>query len=323
MSSGEVFSQKIAEVLPEFPAYATWEYTRNNLQISFDTFFQDISADLLRNPVLLLEYYKNTDPLFIAFCTCTTFVCVHYITSEITKNYSQVDRAWSLLPILYSWHFTIHDYLVNNSLQPRLLVASVLISIWGSRLTYNFARKGGYYLSGHDYRFPYLRNALGGPLMALLNLVFIAPFQNYLLLLMVSPIYLASSISPRNLSLNTIDWTAIVLHLSLLFFEVVADEQQYVFQTQKYALLDYLKPSELKGDYKLGFLWHSGLFQYSRHPNFFAEISMWWVIYLFSVASVHQTGLSITSSLLNWTLMGPIVLTNLFQGSTWLTEVRA
>jgi steroid 5-alpha reductase family enzyme len=158
--------------------------------------------------------------------------------------------------------------------------------------------------------------------MAVLNLVFIAPFQNYLLLLMVSPIYVASMISPRNLSLTTIDWTAIVLHLSLLFIEVVADEQQYVFQTQKYALLDYLKPSELKGDYKLGFLWNSGLFQYSRHPNFFAEISMWWVIYLFSVAAVQQTGLSITSSLLNWTLMGPIVLTGLFQGSTWLTEVR-
>ncbi len=37
---------------------------------------------------------------------------------------------------------------------PRLLVMSVLVVMWGSRLTYNFARKGGYdsWLAAEDYR---------------------------------------------------------------------------------------------------------------------------------------------------------------------------
>jgi hypothetical protein len=90
MSTGEVLSQKITEVLPELPAFATLEYTRSNLQTSFNILFQEINADILSDPALLLEYYKNTDPLAIALCVCTTFVCIHYITSEITKNYSQV-----------------------------------------------------------------------------------------------------------------------------------------------------------------------------------------------------------------------------------------
>lgn len=237
-----------------------------------------------------------------------------------------LDKAWSILPAIYAWHFTIHDYILHESFHPRLLAATILISIWGTRLTYNFARKGGYYWSGQDYRYPYLLEKLGAPLMAVLNLVFIAPFQDYLLLLLVTPLYITNSLTSatgfRTSTLSILDCIAIASHLILLLIETVADEQQYIFQTEKYALLSYLDPSQLKGDYKHGFLWHSGLFKYSRHANFFAEMSMWWVIYLFSVSAVQEaSGTSDFSTFLNWTIAGPIVLTGLFQGSTWLTEV--
>jgi steroid 5-alpha reductase family enzyme len=189
-------------------------------------------------------------------------------------------------------------------------------------------RKGGYNWTGQDYRYPYLREKLGAVLMTILNIVVIAPFQDYLLLLMVTPLYITNSLSNTasrsdTMCLTTLDWVAIVSHLTFLLIEVIADDQQYVFQTEKYALLSHLSLSELKGDYKLGFLWHSGLFQYSRHPNFFAEQSMWWVIYLFSVSAVQEAcGLDDLSTWVNWTILGPIVLTGLFQGSTWLTEVN-
>lgn len=163
--------------------------------------------------------------------------------------------------------------------------------------------------------------------MGLLNIVFIAPFQDYLLLLMVTPLYMTNLLTSvtTTRTFSTLDYLAIVSHLTLLFIETVADEQQYVFQTEKYALLNHLKPEQLTGDYKLGFLWHSGLFQYSRHANFFAEMSIWWVIYLFSVSAVQeaaQGGSLACADLINWTIAGPIVLTGLFQGSTWLTEVK-
>ncbi|KAG2213558.1 hypothetical protein INT46_002264 [Mucor plumbeus] len=315
---------------PNFPQNATWDHARSVLQTYFNNItsvsaIRSFVSSSIQDPSQLIALYKETDPLESSLYFSSVLITIHYIVSEITKNYSQVDRAWSILPGIYAWHYTIHDYLLNGSFHPRLLVGSILISIWGSRLTYNFARKGGYYFTGHDYRFPYLRQQLGAVGMALLNLVFIAPIQNLLLLFMVSPLYLTHSLfskaSLRTSELSSLDWITVALHLSLLFFEVVADEQQYVFQTEKHALLSHLKKDQLKGDYKLGFLWHSGLFQYSRHPNFFAEQAMWWVIYLFSVAAVQEaSGKNDLSTYLNWTIAAPIVLTALFQGSTALTE---
>jgi len=68
--------------------------------------------------------------------------------------------------------------------------------------------------------------------------------------------------------------------------------------------------ANLPATYKNGFI-TDGLFRYSRHPNFFCEISMWWVMYLFSVVS---SGLNLSG-------IGALLLNLLFLGSTPLTEM--
>ncbi len=55
----------------------------------------------------------------------------------------------------------------------------------------------------------------------------------------------------------------------------------------------------------------SGLFRYSRHPNFFCEISIWYIYYCFSM---EEGGVA------NWTLVGAVLLNLLFLGSTAFTE---
>jgi steroid 5-alpha reductase family enzyme len=159
--------------------------------------------------------------------------------------------------------------------------------------------------------------------MELMNLFFIAPVQNVIIFLMASPLSFTNYIDSTSRALSALDYTAATLFLSFLFIEAVADEQQYYFQTAKHALLEYVPRDQLKGDYKLGFLWNSGLFQYSRHPNFFAEQAMWWVVYLFSVAAVQEaSGFTDPRTYFNWTFASPIILTILFQGSTGFTEVN-
>lgn len=51
-------------------------------------------------------------------------------------------------------HFALHDKLLHPGvpLNARLLIMAVLVTVWGTRLTYNFARKGGYRFSAEDYR---------------------------------------------------------------------------------------------------------------------------------------------------------------------------
>ena len=62
-----------------------------------------------------------------------------FIAGELTKNYSQVDRLWSTIPIVYCWYFTYSAGMDN-----RLIMMSCLVTIWGLRLSFNFARKGGF-----------------------------------------------------------------------------------------------------------------------------------------------------------------------------------
>jgi hypothetical protein len=60
----------------------------------------------------------------------------------------------------------------------------------------------------------------------------------------------------------------------------------------------------MTGDFKRGFI-TSGLFRYSRHPNFFAEQCVWWALALFSVA--------VTGDWSHWTFVGAVLLSLLFQ----------
>ena len=80
-----------------------------------------------------------------------------FLIGEITKNYSQIDKIWSIIPIVYVWYFTI-----QSDFDSRMLLMSTLVSVWGVRLTFNFARRGGYSIyfwrGEEDYRWKVLRN---------------------------------------------------------------------------------------------------------------------------------------------------------------------
>ena len=84
--------------------------------------------------------------LCVIICAAASFLT--WLLSVITKDYSQVDRIWSIIPAVYVWVFAgyagLHD--------ARLDVMAVLVTLWGARLTFNFARKGGYRLGQARHR---------------------------------------------------------------------------------------------------------------------------------------------------------------------------
>lgn len=199
-------------------------------------------------------------------------------------------------------------------IHPRLAIIAGLISVWGARLSYNFWRKGGYAYSGEDYRWPVLRAGMSPLTFQVFNLVFISFIQNVLLATILSPVYVAwtASYSSRGAlltPLNAIDALATVLAAGWLVMEAVADQQQWNFQTAKHARINAGK--RLTGPYAKGFI-TSGLWKYSRHPNFFAEQAFWWSLCLFATAA--------TGRWVGWWLGGAVALSALFQGSTDFTE---
>jgi steroid 5-alpha reductase family enzyme len=234
-------------------------------------------------------------PLVVVLIVAGVVCAFTWITSLITHEHSWVDRLWSIVPVVYVWIFAGFAGFADL----RLTVMAVLVTLWGARLTFNFARKGGY--SGtEDYRWPILRARMTRAQFEVFNLLFIVLYQNAILVLITLPALTAYE--HRDTPFGPLDAGVAVLFLLLLVGETIADQQQWVFQQAKKAGGADFRPRFVT----------TGLWRFSRHPNFFFEQAQWWALFLFGAVAA--------GSLLQWTVLGAVLLTVLFIGSTRFTE---
>lgn len=229
-----------------------------------------------------------------------------FLISSLTKNYSQVDKIWSIAPIFYAWQIAYATHF-----EERMVLMAILISIWGARLTFNFARRGGYswkFWGGEeDYRWAVLRakpEFTGKWKWFLFNLFFISYYQMGLVLIIVFPMIKASG----NSGLQIEDYMLAAFVLFWIVYEFIADQQQYNFQQEKHRRI---KNNEPLNEYAHGFT-NVGLWKISRHPNYLAEQSVWVCLYFFSVIA--------TESWVNWSIVGCVLLIFLFWGSSNFSE---
>lgn len=257
---------------------------------------------------------NQVDTLIILAIVCGISMTYCFIVGEITGNNSQMDKVWSILPIIYAW-ITV----VKSGMNLRLIVMAVLITIWGIRLTLNFAKKGAYsikfWAGEEDYRWVVLRQ---DPKLnkkwkwALFNLLFISIYQNALVLAISLPLLVAME---STVAFGVFDALIATTLFAFILIETVADLQQMKFQTKKYELLEGgSKLEDLPSPYNKGFI-TSGLWSRSRHPNYFSEQSIWVVLYLFTISA------GVTNYyIFNWTLIGSMFLILLFMGSSMFSE---
>jgi steroid 5-alpha reductase family enzyme len=99
----------------------------------------------------LAQLYAETNPLVTAAAASVVLGFVFWATSEVNRNYSQVDRAWSVLPALYVGHLSLWARAAGRP-HDRIDVVAVFAGVWATRLTYNYWRKGGYSVGSEDYR---------------------------------------------------------------------------------------------------------------------------------------------------------------------------
>ncbi len=238
------------------------------------------------------------NPLSIVTFLAGVFCLYAWIASLITRDTSQVDRLWSIVPVIYMWVFVFSA----KESKSRLLLLALLVTAWGARLTFNFARKGGY--SGvEDYRWAILRERMSRAQFQLFNFFFIVIYQNFILVMITVPALMVYD--NQGVKMSGVDYLLGLLFLFLLIGEFIADQQQWNFHQEK-------KTIALSGQTpKVRFL-QTGLFKISRHPNYFFELAQWWVVYIF--------GAHAASKVLAWPILGPILLSLLFVGSTRFTE---
>ena len=239
-------------------------------------------------------------PLLITVILTILSIFYAFFYGLFTRNYSTVDRLWSVLPGVY-----VLIWLPGFINSPRFVIASILVIAWAIRLTRNFAVKGGFKVEHgrftvEDYRWEVMREKIPGRIaFELFNFFFISLFQLSLIFAFTFPLYLAGA---SNKALGAGDFIIFTVHALLLILETVADEQQFAY----YAIRGNSNDPRVK----LGFNTF-GLWKVSRHPNYVGEMGQWLMISFYPLTA----GLS-------WLPSGlaVIVLVTLFIGSTLLAE---
>lgn len=267
--------------------------------------------------VPVVTYFFGTPPGSVGWEALHTLMIITavavgytFLVGEITSNNSQVDKFWSLLPIAYAW--IVAGY---GDFHPRLVLMSLMVTLWGFRLTWNFALKGAYHWrfweGEEDYRWKVLRQKPEfSPRWkwSLFNLAFISGYQNILILLFTLPMVVA--LQHNTAPLSAFDCIAAFLMFCFIVLETVADIQQRKYQNgKKTFLLD--KGKDPTGNFAKGFI-DTGLWAFSRHPNYFSEQAIWVCFYLFGIAAGAQW--------FNWSIAGCLLLIVLFQGSSAFSE---
>jgi steroid 5-alpha reductase family enzyme len=243
--------------------------------------------------------------MLVAIYLVASLLC--FLVSTIAGNYSQVDKLWSTLPMVYVWLVAW-----KSGFEPRLVLMALLVSAWGIRLTYNFSRRGGYSIrfweGEEDYRWAVLRAKPEFDAKwrwVVFNFIFISFYQMGLILLMTIPA--VRSMGGRPLTL--VDWILAILLLGFIVIETVADQQQWNYHRQKRQYRE--QGGKMPAMYTKGFV-HTGLWGLVRHPNYASEQAIWIVFYFFSVVA--------TGRWVNWSVMGVILLVLLFWGSSNFSE---
>ncbi|KKP02165.1 hypothetical protein THAR02_05751 [Trichoderma harzianum] len=282
----------------------------------------------------LRELYVTTNPLISGFAASLVVGLLALIVSEINRNYSQIDRLWSILPNLYVVHIALWARVAGLP-HGRVDLIAVCTTLWSIRLTYNYWRRGGYNIGSEDYRWMIVKAQLNSVVWFIFNVTFISFIQSILLYLFSCvPAYVILLSSQFEPEVQAVDLVFAGVEILLVLSEWISDGQQWgmlnsplvyqgrfliqtntmpAFQTAKYKFKDTgkLTSGYTSAELDRGFI-TTGLWAYSRHPNFFAEQTIWFMLYQWSCFA--------TNTPYSWAGIGAVLLVLLFQGSTNLTE---
>jgi steroid 5-alpha reductase family enzyme len=202
------------------------------------------------------------------------FMSLMFLVARRRQRLDTVDVAWGLGFVMVAWTAALY------SPTTRSLVVALLVSVWGLRLASHIHRRSK--LRGDDPRYQEL-SAKWSEKFGWHSYVWVFLLQGGLIWMISVPVAMLAN--PELPGREWLTWLGGVVWLAGFVFEAVADRQLRLFQQQKN------HPSVLQ----------TGLWRYSRHPNYFCELVQWWGIGIISLQVSY-----------GWLgLVGPIILSYL------------
>ena len=207
-----------------------------------------------------------------------TATIIIFLFSKIHNNSSIYDPFWHVAPIPIVFYIASHSSL--SIFQQSLVLSAFLF--WALRLTYNWFLNWTN-LDHEDFRYIDLKN--NNKLLAFVNdLVGIHLIPTLIVNVSLYPIYIALTSD----SLNNLIYFGFILIILAVVVQYIADSQMRNFR---------------KDQKNFGKTMKYGLWKYSRHPNYLGEVSFWFGLYIFALAS---------GSTSIWLLACPMVMLALF-----------
>lgn len=217
-----------------------------------------------------------------------------FVFSRSFDNSSFYDPYWSVAPASIALWLALGPGRVDGLTLRQGLVLTLVV-LYAVRLTFNWAR--GWTGLGHeDWRYVDLRMQTGKAYWVV-SLVALHLMPTFMVLLAVLPLHAALVIDATGF--GALDVVAALVTLGAIVIESVADEQLRSFRLHK------------RED---GEICTVGLWGWSRHPNYFGELSFWVGLWLFGVAAGAPW----------WAGVGVVAMIGLFIGvSIPLAEKRS
>jgi steroid 5-alpha reductase family enzyme len=221
--------------------------------------------------------------------------------SVATNNSSMYDPYWSVAPVCIAGYWWLHPEAEGNPVRAGIVV--VLVSLWGWRLTTNWWR--GWQGLGHeDWRYAGMRARAGRAywLLAFTGFHFFPTVIVGLGCLALWP-----ALVTGKLRFGVLDGVGIAITLTGILVEAIADQQLVRFKRDVAA-------RRARGELVEHPLLTTGLWAWSRHPNYFGEITFWFGLFVIGFAANPGAW---------WTAVGPLAMVLLFTGvSVPLIETR-
>jgi len=191
------------------------------------------------------------------------YMCVFFVASLILRDNGIADVAWGGGFILVA----LATFLQYVHVHPRQLLVLLLVCAWGVRLAaYIRARNRG---QGEDFRYRKWREEWGDNFV-LRSFLQVYMLQGAALVLVAAPIWVVNH-DPGG-HLGWLDLVGALVWTVGFAFEGLGDWQ----------LLRFMRDPASEGR-----IMQTGLWKYTRHPNYFGEATLWWGVFLIALGAPH------------------------------------
>ncbi len=190
------------------------------------------------------------------------YVNIWFIISIFKRRNDVADEAWGLGFVLLAWV----SLALSSSLSFQNILINILVTIWGLRLFLHIHKR--HKNKDEDSRYAAWRKSWKNFYLRSYLQVFL--LQGLFLYTVSLPVLIVNK-NPID-DLNVFILIGLIVWFIGFYFEFTADKE----------LRNFLKVEENKGK-----IMDKGLWRYSRHPNYFGEVTQWWGIWIISLPSIY------------------------------------